>query len=92
MSELTEKLRVQPTASQFLKPAHLYEHLIDERTEAADAIEAKDLLIAEMSEALDECAEDLRKSGFDLYASQLEAITSKAKHLQTQDKGEGVNE
>lgn len=50
---LVERLRVEPTASHFLKPAHLYQDLIAERAEAANRIEADTKLIQEMREALE---------------------------------------
>jgi hypothetical protein len=46
--DLVTRLRVEPTASHFLKPAHLYQDLIAERAEAANRIEADAKLIQEM--------------------------------------------
>jgi hypothetical protein len=51
--DLVSRLRVEPTASHFLKPAHLYQDLIAERAEAANRIQADQALIQEMREALE---------------------------------------
>lgn len=68
-AELIERLRLEPTASQFLNLSDLFSAMTQERKQAADALEAQareieglrkqdDALILQLVEALCECAED----------------------------------
>ena len=58
--ELVQRLRVEPTASHFLKPAHLYQDLIAERSEAADRIEELQTELAEWRQKWEDDDRDVR--------------------------------
>lgn len=57
MSELIERLRSPMVMSMFLNKSDLYAESMKQRSEAAEELEAKDQIIAELVEALQGCAD-----------------------------------
>lgn len=97
MSDLTDRLRFPVSMSMFATKTDLYMEILQQRKEAADALEARDKTITELVEALKmtrATVGDLRK-GFasyvrpDAWVEQLQSyIDSSISQAKSKDKAE----